>query len=259
MKQNIVFIIIAYHPDLKTFRGLLASLSSVPVVVIDNGQSLTKKDVGKATLLTQSRDLCYGAGANVGIRHALAHGAVWCVVLNDDLVISPEAVARLSRELSKIPPCIAGPFGGGLDPNRWSTLLPSAQTDYISGSCIAIHRDVITKIGYFWEQYFFYYEEVDYCVKAKRAGFDLRCLGSEGIFHEDAGNLGKGSFTHQYYLTRNHMLFVERLAPFRVRMRNILRLPKTIVEYIIRRQTGALMGLRDYFLRRFGPYRGRGA
>ncbi|MFZ5845239.1 MAG: glycosyltransferase family 2 protein, partial [Patescibacteria group bacterium] len=153
-------------------------------------------------------------------------------------------------------PGIVGPFAGSLNPRRWTTIVPSKRADYISGSCIGIHREVIEKVGYFYEPYFLYYEEVDLCLRAKKQGFLLRWLPIKEISHEESVSLGKGSFLHQYYLSRNHLLFVERQAPFRVKLYEFLRLPKTIYEHYVRKEWGALAGIIDYFLRRFGPYRG---
>lgn len=255
--DSFAFIIIAYHPEAEGFARLLRILPSEETIVVDNGQTLVSDDVGRATLISQSKNLGYGAAANIGIRHAIAHGAEWFVVINQDVAVNRAAVDDMTKQLSKLEPCIAGPFTGGIDCKRWTTILPSLRTDYISGSCIAIHRKVIEKIGYFYEPYFLYYEEADYCVRAKRAGFSLRRLDIESISHEESVSLGRGSSLHQYYLARNHLLFLERQAPDMMKLREAVRFPKTITEHIRNREQGALMGIRDYLFRRLGPYGGR--
>lgn len=213
---------------------LQLALSDWNVIVVDN----TKNNRG------------YGGGANVGMRQALKLGAKWMVVMNQDIEMSKESVRTLTDVLKKSQPAIVGPFAGGLDPKRWTTIVPATKMDYISGSVFAIHRDIIDRIGYFYEPYFLYYEEVDYCIRARRGGFPLRWLPISGITHEESVGLGKGSFLHNYYLARNHLLFVERCAPRQVKLHEFLRLPKTIVEYTLK--PGALLGLFHYFLRRFG-------
>lgn len=255
--DGIAFIIIAYHPKAEEFIALLKSLPAEQTIVVDNGQTLHPDDVGKATLLSPSNNIGYGAAANIGIRHAIAHAAEWFVILNQDLDVSRVAVRELTDQLMKLSPCIAGPVGGGLDPKRWTTMLPSGRADYVSGSCMAIHRKVVEKIGYFYESYFLYYEEVDYCVCASRAGFPILQLHVPEIVHEDTKTLGRGSMLHQYYLARNHMLFVQRQAPSDVKLHEVLRFPKTISEHIKYHEKGALIGIRDYLIRRFGPYGGR--
>ncbi len=239
MNQNIAFVVITYKPERKALETLVRSFSGWPVIVIDN----TKNNRG------------YGGGANVGIRQVLKNGAEWVVLMNEDLTFTKEAIREFTDILKKSQPAIVGPFAGSLDPKRWTSILPAKHMDYISGSCIAIHRDVIKQIGTFYEPYFIYYEEVDLCIRTKRGGFPLRWLPIRGIVHEDAKGFGGGSFLHQYYLSRNHLLFVERQAPLRVKLYEYVRLPKTIYEHVARREWGALLGVFHYFIRRFGQFR----
>lgn len=260
--KSVAFIIIAYHPDTATFTSLLNILRGRDVIVVDNGNTLSQDFAAKSTLLTQIKNLGYGAAANIGIRHAIAHHADWFVVLNQDITMTKKSVADLVKKLNALGPCIAGPFTGTLDTRRWTTkfsrhhIVERGKLMYVSGSCIAIHEHVVTKVGYFYEPYFLYYEEVDYCMRARRAGFSIRRLAVDDIRHTESLSLGRGSRAHQYYLARNHLLFVERQAPASVRARESVRLPKTVTEHIRRRQRGALLGIRDYFFRMFGPFQG---
>lgn len=255
--SKVLWIVVAYNPKTESFFALLKNLPILSTIIIDNGGTVRQEDVGKTTLLSQAKNIGYAGGANTGMRHALAHGAEWMVILNQDIVMSKKAVNDLSEFLSESDPGVYGPYGGGLDKNRWTTKLPSMKVDYISGSCIAIHKDVIQKIGYFYEPYFLYYEEVDYCIRAKNAGFGVRLALVEGIAHEESVSLGKGSPVHEYYLARNHLLFVSRLAPRAVKKREYVRIPLTISDHIIRKEYGALAGVFDFLFRRFGPRRGK--
>ena len=97
---------------------------------------------------------------------------------------------------------------------------------------MAIHKRVIEKIGYFYEPYFMYYEDADLCVRAKNAGFPLKKLNGAGIEHSDRPVWGKGSRIHEYYLARNHLWFVWRLAPWNVKLYELIRLPKTLLEFL---------------------------
>ena len=255
-KAAVAFIVIAYHPNEEEFSHLLRILPSEETIVVDNGQTVVSKDIGKATLLSQSTNTGYATAANIGIRHQIAYGFEWFVILNQDVEITRTAVEDLTKQLTALEPCIAGPFVGGLDTKRWTSKLPSKRVDYISGSCLAIHKNVVEKIGYLYEPYFLYYEEADYCVRAKRAGFALHHLRVEGVAHEESVSLGKGSRAHQYYLARNHLLFVLRLAPLSVKLYEIARFPKTISEHIMHREWGALQGIWDFTVRTFGRSKG---
>ncbi|MEK7532867.1 MAG: glycosyltransferase family 2 protein [Patescibacteria group bacterium] len=256
--MTIAFIIIAYKPKMEEFGRLLNLLTEYPVIVVDNGGTLAIDGVGRATLLSQFKNLGYGAAANIGIHHASGLGAKWFVLLNQDMSFTKTAIQTLIRALKNLSPCIAGPFGAGLDARRWTTMLPSDRTDYLTGSCLAIHEKVVSKIGYFYEPYFLYYEDADYCVRAKLAGFPFTKIALDDATHEESASLGRGSLSHQYYLARNHMLFVERLAPASVKLYEFFRSAKTIAEHIMRQEKGALRGLRNYVFRRYGAWEGRG-
>lgn len=252
MNKSIAFIIIAYHPNPREFKKLLTNLEGFPTIIIDNGATLTLDDVGRATLLTQTKNVGYGAAANIGIHNASGFGAKWFVILNQDMLLTRQAVLSFIRQLKKLPPCIAGTFAAGLDDSRWTTILPSDRVDYLTGSCVAIHEKIVGKIGYFHEPYFLYYEDADYCVRAKLAGYPLIRVELEDVSHEESASLGRGSRLHQYYLARNHLLFVRRLAPAPVKFYEFFRFGKTVAEHMMRRQKGALRGIRDYLMGRFG-------
>lgn len=237
MSKKVQFVIPTYNADKNELASLFKSLKSFPIIVVDN----TKKNLG------------YAGGVTVGIKRALHDGADWVVILNQDLHVDNKAIKKFATILLGSEIGIVGPFGGELDKKRWTTILPSIHVDYISGSCLAIHKNIFGKIE-FYEPYFMYYEDADFCVRARKAGFPVEKIFIKGINHEENTSLGRGSFLHQYYLSRNHLLFVERNAPFFVKLHELFRLPKTIYEHWERRELGALLGIRDYLFRRFGIY-----
>ena len=75
-----------------------------------------------------------------------------------------------------------------------------------------------------------YYEDADLSVRTKQHGFSLKHLPIEGIVHRENPVWEKGSRRHEDFLGRNHLLFVLRLAPWNVKLYELLRLPKTIWE-----------------------------
>lgn len=259
MKSIIAFIIVAYRPKTEEFTKQLRLLRDHPVVIVDNGGTLTLDQVGRATLLSQTKNIGYAAAANIGIHNASGLGSTWFVILNQDTVFTKDSLHDFVKAIKKLPPGLAGPFAAGLDAKRWTTLLPSERADYLTGSCLAIHEKVIGKIGYLYEPYFLYYEDADYCVRARLSGLPLTKLEIGDISHDESVSLGRGSKLHQYYLARNHLLFVKRLAPSSVKLYELLRAIKTLGEHIMRREFGAIGGIKDFLFGRFGPYPRRGA
>ena len=161
---KVSFIVPLYKPNRSTYRQL-SCLNRWPVVVINNSQEPTGdiQKLGKNVVcFTPETNLGYAAGANRGLTFAFDHGAEWGVVINQDLEFSKNTFLELSNTLSNCKPGLAGPFIGSLDPKRWTTKLPGeahAIHKYVSGSCIAIHRDVYNALHGFYEPFFMYYED----------------------------------------------------------------------------------------------------
>ena len=91
--------------------------------------------------------------------------------------------------------------GGG----RW-TVDGGYQTDYITGCCLLIKREVIEKIGLLSEDYFLYYEDADWCLRAKKAGFECVLAREAKIYHKQSASTGEFSYPYIYYHSRNGLL-----------------------------------------------------
>lgn len=126
------------------------------------------------------------------------------------------------------------------------------EVDYISGTAMLVRREVFETIGLLESKYFAYYEDVELCVKAKKAGFKVVFAPQTVITHIESSSFGKNSPAHSYYMARNHLLFVERNASLLIKIRELIRLPKTVWEHRKKREKFALLGIRDYTLGRFG-------
>lgn len=263
--ETVVCVIVHFGKE-KYLKECLESLQKIKqenfklkVLVVDN----TKTNLG------------FAGGANKGIKEALKDKKVkFIFLLNNDTLIHPDALYHLlnylrnSRDLNV---AIVGPkilslddkiesLGGSLDPNRFTAILNKfspispitliSTIDFLSGTALLIKKEVFEKIGFFDERFFLYYEDVDFCFRAQKAGFKLAINPQAIVYHHHSASTGINSPLKQYYLARNHLLFVEKHAPLRIRLRELLRLPKTLFEHLSRHEKSALLGIRDYFLHR---------
>jgi GT2 family glycosyltransferase len=73
-----------------------------------------------------------------------------------------------------------------------------------------VSRTMIEKTGLMEESFFLYYEELDWCERAKKAGFTLYYVGQSTVYHKESISVGKNSPLKTYYLTRNRLLFARR-------------------------------------------------
>lgn len=170
------------------------------------------------TLLAAPRNGGFAYGNNFGIRHAFATGRPdYVYLLNPDAEVRPGAIATLVEFLEHHPAVgIAGSSFETLDgkdwpfafrfPSLWSELcyglqiglitralqrwevavrMPQIvqQVDWICGASMLIRPGVFTAIGGFDEAYFLYYEETDFCYRARQAGFPTAYVPGSRVMH----------------------------------------------------------------------------
>ena len=93
------------------------------------------------------------------------------------------------------------------------------ESDFATGCSVLIRREVLEKTGLLDERYFLYLEDVDLSVKAKQAGYQIGFCPQSRVWHKNAGSSGgAGSPLHQYYQTRNRLLFALRYGSWRIRI-----------------------------------------
>lgn len=280
--ENLYIIILTYNNEpyiTRVLQSIKGNFSLSQVIIVDNNSSdrtvqIVHKKYPLVTMITSQTNDGYGAGNNKGISLALKRGAKYIFIINPDIVL-PKAiyinllkVFTLDQKIGIVGPTVLDENGliwgegGIIDPVRYSGGLINfgktqknrrkgiVDVDYVSGTAILIKREVFETIGLFPTNYFLYYEDVDFSHRAKKEGFRVTINRDETIVHYASSSVGKNSPAMQYYMARNHLLFLETFAPLYTRIRELIRLPKTL--YQARDRTYELLGIRDYFLRRFG-------
>ena len=255
------------------------------IVVVDNG---AKEKFEKATI-TNKENLGFAGGNNVGIKYALDRKADYILLLNDDTIVDPSFLKELIKAgESDEKVGILGPliyehpsnkihFAGGkinwlytkgthIQETR-NKKQETKETDYITGCCMLIKREVIEKIGLMPEEYFLYFEDADWCLKAQKRGFKCVLVPTAKIWHKVSQGASEGSFSYIYYHARNGLLLSKRNALFFIKilayLSSFLIYVKQIIKLIIlprrRKWAKAIMkGIEDFYGGRFGKYENRG-
>lgn len=208
-------------------------------------------------IIPLSENLGFTGGNNEGMRYAYDQGYDFVWLLNNDTIVDNQALDPMVSSLAPLRAGIAGSkiyfapgrefhadrykkkekgkvlwyAGGMID---WANMYSSHRgvdevdkgqydqtesTDFITGCSMLIRRDVIANIGYLDDRYYLYLEDVDYCLRAKRAGFSLVFVPTSKIWHVNAGSTERpGNELHQYYLTRNRILVGMQYAPLRTKI-----------------------------------------
>lgn len=199
----------------------------------------------------------YAYGINEGIRQAQKDGIRHFCVINDDTYFEKDFVTQVKRagaarrgaitggtiyyadgheyhterytksELGKVIWYAGGTVDWahaqtghrGVDEVDAGQFNSAEQTQFITGCLMIFDSVVIEKIGYLDESYFLYFEDADYCERAKRAGIKLYYDPSVKIWHLVSHTTGgSGSALQVQYQRRNTLRFALKYAPFRTRL-----------------------------------------
>jgi len=136
-----------------------------------------------------------------------------------------------------------------LDRGQFDT---QSESDFATGCCLLFKRDVIEKAGILDKKYFLYFEDVDFSLKAKKKGFKILFEPKSIIWHLNAGSSGgSGSSLHQYYQTRNRLLFTFKHARKRIKL-TALRL---LFNLLFKGNNTERKAVIDLILQRYGKQR----
>jgi len=103
-------------------------------------------------------------------------------------------------------------FGAGMTENRVEQTDEIIRTDYITGCCLLIKREVIEKIGLLSEDYFLYYEDTDWNLRTQKAGWLCGVVRNARIYHKASQSAQEFSYPYIYYHSRNGLMFSARFG-----------------------------------------------
>ena len=86
-------------------------------------------------------------------------------------------------------------------------------TGFAHGAAMMVTKTAIEKAGPMAENFFLYYEELDWADRIRHNGFEVWVNMKATIFHKESVSVGKKSALKEYYMNRNRILFIRRNAP----------------------------------------------
>lgn len=222
-----------------------ALIESIPfnetmeVIVIDNA---SKQD--EASIIAQrypyiksirtDKNLGFAGGNNVGIKEAKGK---YLFLINNDTVFKEFNVESLINRLESSPKigivCPKIRFAWGTNPIQYAGYTPLSKitvrneaigfgeedhgqydtthpTPYAHGAAMLIKREAIEKVGLMPEDYFLYYEEIDWSMMYTKSGYEIWYDPACTIYHKESQSTGQDSPLRTYYITRNRLLLVKR-------------------------------------------------
>lgn len=223
----------------------------------DDSVVAIRKKFPNVDVIETGQNLGFAGGNNVGIRMALERGADFVWLLNNDTIVDKYALTTLVDAFGEHRAGIAGSkiyFSSGreyhkeryrqIDRGRvlwyaggvidWKNMYAShrgvdevdkgqydtmEETPFATGCSMIMRKEVIEAIGLLDEKLFLYFEDVDFCLRAKHRGWLSLYVPKSIVWHVNASSSGSsGSDTHQYYQTRNRLFMGIRYAPIRTKV-----------------------------------------
>jgi GT2 family glycosyltransferase len=217
------------------------------IVCVDNGstdgsQRAVRERFPQVTLIEAGANLGYAGGNNLGLRHALEHGARWMVLVNNDATVAADVIEGFEQVARERPR--AGILAGKLyfadrprtiwfAGQRVSELLGYSgrprgygrpdgprycsvgATGRAVGALMAVSREAIEAVGLLDEDLFAYVEDVDWALRARGAGLEVVFAPDARAWHRVSTSTGgEAASTHTlYYGVRNTVAVLERRRP----------------------------------------------
>jgi GT2 family glycosyltransferase len=243
-----VYIIIlnfnSYKDTIECIKSLEnISYSSYEIVIVDNkSRDNSVEEISKNCpnykLLLSKENFGYASGNNIGIKYALEQGAEYVCILNNDVIVKQDFLESLietfntDNTIGMVGPCICeynnknivqamgayinlyrglamGQYEGK-DYNKINKKF--IQVDYLGGACFIVKAEVLKTIGLIPENYFLFYEETEFCLRARKSGYKLVCISDSKVYHKRSATISKYSGLSYYFLNRNRIIFMRRNA-----------------------------------------------
>ncbi len=235
-------IITVNYNGLKDTCALIESIpftENMEVIVVDNASkqdeaSFIQKQYPQVKVIRSKNNLGFAGGNNLGINTAKGK---YLFLINNDTIFKDFNIQALFDRIESSPNigivCPKIRFIWGTNPIQFAGYTPLSKitvrnqaigygeedkgqyntahpTPYAHGAAMLILRDAIDKVGFMPEDYFLYYEELDWSMMFTRAGYEIWYEPVCTIYHKEGQITGQTSPLRTYYITRNRLLLVKR-------------------------------------------------
>jgi len=241
-KPYVVVITLNWNAKEHTIRCLKSILEmdypNFDVILVDNGSTdgtveAVRKKFPHIRVIANPQNLGYAKGFNIGLKEAYNMGAEYFLVMNNDTVIDKKALTHLVESAQNHPDVgfvtgkvyfydrpntlqtvgreahpyrIIGPHIGAREEDKGQYDTPTYR-DFIDDVFWLITREAFEKTRGYDPVFFLYFEETDWCIRAKKAGFKLFYTPKAKLWHNTTK---KNNAKQLYFLRKNEVVFQYR-------------------------------------------------
>jgi GT2 family glycosyltransferase/glycosyltransferase involved in cell wall biosynthesis len=226
-------------------KSLQSSFTSPErVLIVDSGSQDGSAEWLRGALpdlhvIETGTNLGFPGGCNVGLRRVIESDAEFALLANSDVVLRPDALdallaaARRNADAGVLAPVLLSReepdriASAGMSYSKVSGRMKHAaagrplalldppgthDVDAVSGCVMLIRTDALRRAGLFDEDYFFSFEDLEFCLRVRRTGYRILCVPDAIAYHEGGRSIGRRSPRRVYYATRNHLLVAAQTA-----------------------------------------------
>ncbi|HMG84027.1 MAG TPA: glycosyltransferase family 2 protein [Ferruginibacter sp.] len=279
--KTVSIITINYNQQQVT-EALLRSIAdtntyaAIEIIVVDNASKTDPvpewiKRFPAVRFIRSEKNLGFAGGNNLGIQQAT--GDFFFLVNNDteftpsliqtlvDLLENNTGVGIVSPKIKYFDKPTMLQYAG-FTPMNYFTMrnkcigqfaIDTAQFDHLTGptgfahgAAMMVRKEVIAKAGLMAENFFLYYEEMDWCEKIKRSGYEVWVCMQALIYHKESVSVGKTSPLKEYFMNRNRLLFLRKNTDMIHRIVfyiyfSLIIIPRNILRYIMDGKPGYIL------------------
>ena len=214
---------------------------SLEVIVVDNASkaneaTIIRQRYPQVKVIQSDKNLGFAGGNNLGIKAAQGK---YLFFINNDALLRPQTsnfrhlISRLESDEKIGAVCPKIRFAWDSNPIQFAGYTPLSlitmrnraigfgeedkgqydtahPTPYAHGAALMVKREIIEKVGLMPECYFLYYEELDWSMMIRRAGYEIWYEPACTVYHKESQSTGQNSPLRTYFITRNRLLFVKR-------------------------------------------------
>lgn len=276
--KSVSIITVNFNQSLVT-EQLLQSIAStntypnIKIIVVDNGSNVNDTEIWKLKypgidFIRSDVNLGFAGGNNLGVKQATGD---YLFFVNNDTEFTPGLVQTLAEVLDNNPgvgmvspkimyfdePAMIQYAGytpmnyytarnytvGQFETDKGQYDNITGPTGYGHGAAMMVRREAVEKAGTMAENFFLYFEEMDWCDRIRKAGYQIWVDTRAIIFHKESVSVGKVSGLKEYFMNRNRILFIRRNAPGMAKLVFYiyfvgLVVPRNILNYIKNRYKG---------------------
>jgi len=244
MKTQTIYIILVNYKSVEHTLECIQSIydstyKDIQIIVVDNHsedhcRSIINNKYQHVVVIENEYNIGFAAANNIGIRKALKNNPGYILLLNNDTVLEKNCLSFLLDAGKEHPGClITGKIlnyynrkllwygGGALNPYKGDAntfgfrQLDNGQCDvemfcsFASGCCMLIPSEIAAEYP-LSENYFLYYEDVDYCNQINQHNIGIFYTFKAVIFHKESASTKKSSALYSYFFSRNRLLYISK-------------------------------------------------